>query len=51
MIEQSVIHLEYIQNLALILHNLGYCASTNLLDVSKEYESYRLSIYTFTSLA
>ena len=50
MIEQSKANLAYIESLALTLYNLGYCNSTELMDTSRMYGKYRLSIFTFTSL-
>ena len=50
MIEQSKANLAYIESLALTLYNLGYCNSTELMDTSRTYGKYRLSIFTFTSL-
>jgi ubiquinol-cytochrome c reductase cytochrome b subunit len=50
MIEQSIVNLAYIESLALTLYSLGYCDSSELMNTSRTYEKFRLSIFTFTSL-
>lgn len=50
MIEQLIVNLAYLESLAFTLYGLGYCASTELINLSRTYEMYRLSIFTFTSL-